>query len=316
MHMNIKKVACIGAGLIGQGWATVFSSKGFEVVLQDISDTILDHSLKDIGANLAFLEEKGLLGPGQAHTAMKAIKTTTSISEAVRDVDYVQESVLDNYALKKKVFKEIDAIAPDQAILASSSSGLLMTEIQKVTKKPGRCVLVHPCLPVHLIPLVEIVGGKETSPETVGAAYDLMKMLGKIPVILKREVPGYIVNRLQAALVREAIDLVDKGIVTAEEVDKAFCFGIGLRDPIIGPFLRIHLTGNGIERFIENYSESYRYRWETMETWTSIPGSAAGRVIQGVNEMEIVRSKTLDEIKSWRDQMLVQILKLLSKNRS
>jgi hypothetical protein len=143
-----------------------------------------------------------------------------------------------------------------------------------------------------------------------------MKMLGKIPVTLKREVPGYIVNRLQAALVREAIDLVDKGIVTAEEVDKAFCFGIGLRDPIIGPFLRIHLAGNGIERFFENYSESYRHRWETMETWTFIPGSAAGRVIQGVNEMEIVRSKSLDEIKSWRDQMLVQILKLLSKSRS
>jgi 3-hydroxyacyl-CoA dehydrogenase len=314
--MNIKKVACIGAGLIGQGWATVFSSKGFEVVLQDISDTILGHSLKDIGVNLAFLEEKGLLNQGKAHAAMKSIKATTSISEAVRDIDYVQESVLDNYVLKKEVFKEIDAIAPDHAILASSSSGLLMTEIQKVTKKPGRCVLVHPCLPVHLIPLVEIVGGKETSPETVGAAYDLMKMLGKIPVTLKREVPGYIVNRLQAALVREAFDLVDKGIVTAEEVDKAFCFGIGLRDPIIGPFLRIHLAGNGIERFIENYSESYRHRWETMETWTSIPGSAAGRVIQGVNEMEIVRSKTLDEIKSWRDQMLVQILKLLSKSRS
>ncbi len=314
--MNIKKVACIGVGLIGQGWATVFSSKGFEVVLQDISDTILDHSLKDISSNLAFLKAHGLLEPGQAHAAMKSIKATTSISEAVRDIDYVQESVLDNYALKKKVFKEIDATAPDHAILASSSSGLLMTEIQKVTKKPGRCVLVHPCLPVHLIPLVEIVGGKETSPETVGAAYDLMKMLGKIPVTLKREVPGYIVNRLQAALVREAFDLVDKGIVTAEEVDKAFCFGIGLRDPIIGPFLRIHLAGNGIERFIENYSESYRHRWETMETWTSIPGSAAGRVIQGVNEMEIVRSKTLDEIKSWRDQMLVQILKLLSKSRS
>lgn len=311
--MNIKKVACIGVGLIGQGWATVFSSKSFEVVLQDISDTILDNSLKDIGSNLAFLEAHGLLGPGKAHAAMKSIKATTSISEAVRDIDYVQESVLDNYVLKKEVFKEIDAIAPDHAILASSSSGLLMTEIQKVTKKPGRCVLVHPCLPVHLIPLVEIVGGKETSPETVGAAYDLMKMLGKIPVTLKREVPGYIVNRLQAALVREAFDLVDKGIVTAEEVDKAFCFGIGLRDPIIGPFLRIHLAGNGIERFIENYSESYRHRWETMETWTSIPGSAAGRVIQGVNEMEIVRSKSLDEIKSWRDQMLVQILKLLKE---
>lgn len=313
--MNIKKVACIGAGLIGQGWATVFSSKGFEVILQDISDAILDKSLKDIRSNLAFLEANGFLGQGKSHTAMKAIKASTSLGEAVRYVDYVQESVLDNYVLKKEVFKEIDAIAPDHAILASSSSGLLMTKIQKVTKKPGRCVLVHPCLPVHLIPLVEIVGGKETSPETVETAYKLMKKLGKIPVTLNREVPGYIVNRLQAALVREAIDLVDKGIVTAEDVDKAFCFGIGLRDPIIGPFLRIHLAGNGIKRFIENYSESYRYRWETMETWTSIPSSAMKRVIQGVEEMEIVRKKTLDEIKRWRDQMLVKILKLISESQ-
>jgi 3-hydroxyacyl-CoA dehydrogenase len=186
-----------------------------------------------------------------------------------------------------------------------------MTEIQKATTRPERCVLVHPMLPVYLIPLVEIAGGERTSRETVIAAYDLMKTLGKNPVLLKREVPGYIVNRLQAALLREAIDLVDKDIVNAEDVDEAFRMGIGLRDPIIGPFLRIHLAGNGVERFIEKYSESYRHRWETMPTWTSIPPSAATKTVRSVKEMEIVRTKTLEEIKSWRDEMLVRLLKVV-----
>jgi 3-hydroxyacyl-CoA dehydrogenase len=310
MEMDIKKVACVGAGLIGQGWATLFSSKGYEVILQDLTDVILKKSVRDINSNLMFLGANGLLREGEAEASLKRIKTSTSIAEAVRDADYVQESVLDNYVDKEKVFKEMDAEASDQAILASSSSGLLMTEIQKVTKNPGRCLLVHPCLPVHLIPLVEIVGGKKTSSETVEAAYEFMKRVGKVPVVLNREVSGYIVNRLQAALVREAIDLVDKGIATPEDIDKAFCFGIGLRDPIIGPFLRIHLAGNGIERFFKNYSESYHYRWGTMETWTSIPNSAVERVIKGVREMEIVHTKKLEEIVSWRDQMLVKVLKL------
>src|SRR4030042_4434390 len=139
-----------------------------------------------------------------------------------------------------------------------------------------------------------------------------MKTVGTIRVILKREVAGYVVNRLQAALVREAIDLVDRGVVTAEEVDKAFCFGIGLRGPMIGPFLRIHLAGNGIEDFFRNYSESHHQRWATMETWTSIPASAVGRVIQGVREMGLVRTKTLNEIKVWRDEMLVRILRIMT----
>jgi 3-hydroxyacyl-CoA dehydrogenase len=119
------------------------------------------------------------------------------------------------------------------------------------------------------------------------------------------------VNRLQAALLREAIDLVDKGIANAEDVDKAFCLGIGLRDPIIGPFLRIHLAGGGVERFIENYSESYRHRWETMETWTSIPPAAVKKIVKSVKEMEVVRTKTLEEIKDWRDKMLIKVLQVI-----
>jgi 3-hydroxyacyl-CoA dehydrogenase len=309
--MDICKVACVGAGLIGQGWAALFSSNGFEVILQDVTETILENSVRGVRSNLMFLEANNLLKQGEADAALKRIKVSTLIGEAVGRADYVQESVPDDYGFKKQVFREIDAAAPDHALLASSSSGLLMTEIQKVVTRPQRCVLVHPVLPVYLIPLVEIVGGEQTSRETVIATYDFMKKLGKIPVLLKREVPGYIINRLQAALLREAIDLVDKGVASAEDVDKAFCMGIGLRDPIVGPFLRIHLAGDGVERFIENYSQSYRYRWETMETWTSIPPSAAKKIVRGVKEMGIVRSRTLEEIKNWRDGMLVKLLKVI-----
>ncbi len=312
--MDIRRVACVGVGLIGQGWATLFASKGFDVILQDTNETILERSVKGIMSNLMFLEANNLLAPGEADAAIMRIKTSTSMGQAARDADYVQESVPDNYDVKRQVFKELDAVAPQHAILASSSSGLLMTEVQKVTSRPERCVLVHPCLPVHLLPLVEIVGGQQTSPDAVMIARDLMKKLGKTPVILKREVSGYIVNRLQAAILREAIDLVDKGVASAGDVDKAFCFGIGLRDPIIGPFLRVHLAGNGIEGFIENYSQSYHYRWRTMETWTSISPSAAEATIKGVREMGVVQTRSLEEIKSWRDQMLVKILQVISKN--
>lgn len=309
--MDISKVSCVGAGLIGQGWATLFSSKGFEVTLQDVAEAILEKAVRGVTSNLTFMEANNLLRRGEANAALKRIKTTTHIAEAVSHVDYVQESVPDNYDAKRQVFKEMDAVAPNHAILASSASGLLMTEIQKGTTRPQRCVLAHPMLPAHLIPAVEIVGGEQTSRETVKATYDFMKELGKTPVVLNREVPGYIVNRLQAALLREAIDLVDKGIASAEDVDKAFCMGIGLRDPLIGPFLRIHLAGSGVERFIENYSRSYQYRWETMETWTSIPPSAAKAIVRGVNEMEVVRTKTLEEIKSWRDEKLAKLLKVI-----
>jgi 3-hydroxypropionate dehydrogenase (NADP+) len=312
--MDIHKIACVGAGLIGQGWATLFSSKGFEVILQDVNESILQKAVGGIKSNLMFLEANNLLKTGEANAALKRIKTSTHLDEVVCGADYIQESVPDDCGIKKRVFKEMDVTAPHRAIFASSSSGLLMTEIQKATTRPERCVLVHPVLPVYLIPLVEIVGGEQTSHETVMAAYDLMKRLGRIPALLKREVPGYIVNRLQAALLREAIDLVDKGIASAEDVDKAFCMGIGLRDPIIGPFLRIHLAGSGVERFIENYSQSYRNRWETMETWTSIPPLAAKKIIKSVKEMEVVRSKSLEEITSWRDKMLVKLLKVIKEN--
>jgi 3-hydroxyacyl-CoA dehydrogenase len=169
---------------------------------------------------------------------------------------------------------------------------------------------VHPFLPVHLLPLVEVVGGDQTVPETVDITCRLMEKIGKTPVRLKKEVSGYIVNRLQAALLREAVDLVAGGVASAEEVDRAFCNGMGMRDPFIGPLLRAYLAGDGIENFVEHYSESYRLRWESMATWNTISASVRETLVNSVNEMPIVRQNSLEEIKNWRDKMLVEILKL------
>jgi len=310
MHNDIKNVACVGSGLIGQGWATLFAAAGYAVTMQDLSDDKLKGATEQVDLNLRLLEDNGRLHHETAAAAYKRIRTTLSLAEAVKGADFVLESVPDNYTAKKTVFKEMDALAPGDTILASSSSGLLMSEIQTAVTRPGRCVLVHPFLPVHLLPLVEVVGGDQTAPETVDITCRLMERIGKTPVRLKKEVSGYIVNRLQAAILREAIDLVATGVASAEEVDQAFCTGMGMRDPFIGPLLRAYLAGDGIENFVEHYSESYRLRWESMATWNTISSSMRETLVNNINDMPIVRENSLEKIKNWRDRMLIEMLKL------
>jgi 3-hydroxypropionate dehydrogenase (NADP+) len=310
MHNDIKNVACVGSGLIGQGWATLFAAAGCAVTMQDLSDDKLKGATEQVNLNLRLLEDNGRLRHETAAGAYKHIRTTLSLAEAVKGADYVLESVPDNYTAKKTVFKEMDGLAPNNTILASSSSGLLMSEIQAAVTRPERCVLVHPYLPVHLLPLVEVVGGERTAPETVDITCRLMEKIGKTPVRLKKEVSGYIVNRLQAAILREAVDLVANGVASAEEVDRAFCAGMGMRDPFIGPLLRAYLAGDGIENFVEHYSESYRLRWESMAIWNTISSSVRETLVKSVNEMPIVRENSLEKIKIWRDKMLMEMLKL------
>ncbi len=307
--MKISRFACVGAGLIGHGWATVFLPRCSQVVLQDVSEARIEEAIRQIRENLFFLEAQQLLEAGGAASALERLRTTTRIADAVSGAQYVQESVTERYEVKKEVFREMDAHAPGDAILASSASGLLMTEIQKAVRKPERCLLAHPMLPVHLLPCVEIAGGRQTSPEAVDATKRFMESQGKTPVVLKEEVPGYIVNRLQAAILREAIDLVHRGVASAEDVDKAFRTGVGLRDPVMGPLLRIHLAGDGVESFFDRFAGSYRGRWESMVNWTSIPPEAAKSVVKGVREMESVRTKSIEELTRWRDEMLVKIRK-------
>ena len=310
MRNDIKNVTCVGSGLIGQGWATLFAAAGFGVIMQDIHDDKIYSALEQVRLNLIHLEDNGRLQTETAADAYKLVRTTLSLAEAVEDADFILESVPDKYAVKKPVFKEMDALAPPDTVLASSSSGLLMSEIQTAVTRPERCILVHPFLPVHLLPLVEVVGGEQTVPQTVEITCRLMEKIGKAPVRLKKEVSGYIVNRLQAAILREAMDLVASGVASAQDVDQAFCTGMGMRDPFIGPLLRVHLAGNGIESFVEHYAESYQLRWESMAAWNTVSAQVRDTVVDSVNEMPIVRDNSLEEIKSWRDKMLMEILKL------
>ena len=310
MKRKIERVACVGSGLIGQGWATLFAAAGYAVTMQDLSDDTLKNAGEQVSLNLRLLEDNGRLHNETAAGAFNHIQTTLSLAEAVKEADYVVESVPDNYPAKKTVFKEMDTLAPGDTILASSSSGLLMSEIQVSVTRPERCVLAHPFLPVHLLPLVEVVGGEHTAPETVDITCRLMEKIGKTPVRLKKEVSGYIVNRLQAAILREAVDLVASGVASAEEVDQAFCSGMGMRDPFIGPLLRAHLAGDGIESFVEHYSESYRLRWDSMATWSTLSSPVRAALVNSVYEMPIVRENSLEKIKNWRDKMLIEMLKL------
>jgi 3-hydroxypropionate dehydrogenase (NADP+) len=307
----IRIVACVGAGIVGQGWATLFSLKGLQVNLQDSSTAAIKKAVRRVEANLALLEKKRFLQKGESKLSLDKIETTSKISDAVNEADYVQESVPDAYEVKKRVFKEIGASCPQHAILASSTSGLLMSEIQKSTSAAERCVIAHPVVPQYIIPLVEIMGGEKTSKQTIQTTYDFMVGLGKKPVVLNKEIPGFIVNRLQAAIWREAVSLVANGVASAEDVDKAFCFGIGLRDPILGPCLRAHLAGGGIENFIRKYDESYGGRWRTMENWTAMPYSEALKIIKSVCEMKVVRAKDMKEIERLRDEKLIEIFKAI-----
>jgi len=310
--MRFEKIACVGSGLVGHSWATLFAAKGHHVTIQDLNEDLLEKALARIRSNFDFLVGKKLIPRSRATTAVARIQITTSIEEAVEEADYVQESVYENYDIKREVFRRMDAANP-KAILASSSSGLLITQIQKTTKKPLRCLIAHPFNPPHLVPLVELVPGEETSPKTVEATAEFMHELGKVPIILKKEVPGHVANRLAAALWREALDLIDKGVATVEDVDKALTAGPGIRWAIMGANLTYHLGGlpGGIEYFINHLGPAYSIWWRSMDPWTSIPYSAARKVIDGVGQMKIIRTKTPEELTKWRDEKLVELIKVI-----
>jgi len=266
-----------------------------------------------VGSHIDFIVVVGL--GKDSEKAKNRITAATSISEGVRDASFVVESVYENYDAKRAVYKEMDEYAPADTPLASSTSGLLMSRIQTAaTQHPERCIVAHPWNPVYLVPLVELCPGQLTSEETTRRTYKLMEEIRKVPIIVRKEVPGFIANRLSAALWREALDLVDKGVATAEDVDKAVSFGPGLRWAIMGPYLTYHLGGGsgGIEYIMRHIGVGKAEWLETMAKWTKTPDSAVKKAVRGVSEMRLVKEKTYEELESYRDEKLVQLLKILS----
>ena len=309
---NIERVTCVGAGLIGHSWATLFAWKGFKVTLHDVSEKSLKYALAKIEENLNFLAESGLINKNPKEI-VKNIKLTMDLKEAVEKADYIQESVPERYDVKKKVFSQIDNVASPDAIIASSTSTLKMTVIQESVKKPERCIIAHPWNPPHLMPLVEIIPGKKTSPEVVRETRAFMTYIGKVAVIQKKETVGSIGNRLAAALWREAINLVDEGVADLEDIDKAVSAGPGLRWAIIGPHLSYHLGGGkgGIEYFLDHLGPAMESRWKSLAKWTTLPSSARKKLIEGIRNYKVLKEKSAEELAKWRDKKLVEILKIL-----
>ncbi|MCX6654273.1 MAG: 3-hydroxyacyl-CoA dehydrogenase NAD-binding domain-containing protein [Candidatus Bathyarchaeota archaeon] len=317
MITGIRRVTCVGSGLVGQGWATLFALAGYQVTLEDVTEGKVEDAIKRIKKQMRFLEVKGLAR--DANEAMQRLCGTTSLTEAMGKADYVQESVYESYPAKMEIYQKMDEVTDPKVILASSTSGLMMSEIQKAAKHhPERCIVAHPWNPSYLVPLVELSPGAKTSTETTKRTHELMEDIGKIPVTLRKEVPGFIANRLSAALWREALNLVDLGVASVEDVDKAIVNGPGLRWAIMGPYLTYHLGGGkgGIEYLMRHIDVSKAKWLETMAKWTETPETAVEKAIKGVYEMTLVKEHNLEELEEWRDNRLFDILKSRRKPNS
>jgi 3-hydroxypropionate dehydrogenase (NADP+) len=310
MIEGVRRVALVGSGLIGQGWAALFALNGYSVVMQDLSEDKLGEAKARAVHHIGTLVGAGL--GKNAGAAAKRLETTTSLAEALEGADYVQESVFESLKVKRPLYAEMDELAPKGVVLASSTSGLLMTDIAKdMRSHPERAIVAHPWNPVHLVPLVELSPGAKTSRETTDLTYRVMEDIGRVPVVLKKEAPGFIANRLSAVLWREALNLVDQGVASVEDVDKALRAGPGIRWAIMGPYMTYHLGGGkgGIEYLMRHIGASKAEWLKTTATWTEAPESVVQKAIDGVDEM--VGGKSLEELEAWRDRYLLELNKLL-----
>ena len=247
---DIQKVAIVGAGLMGHGIALEFSLAGYQVRLSDLTDDALEKAIARIQENLQMLQEHGVLRPGQAETVCGNIQTTASLEAAVRDAEIVIESIAENLDQKRSVFGQLDALCPSHTILATNSSSFMPSQLASATKRPERVLGAHYFNPPFLIPLVEIIRGPRTADATAQAVYGLMKKVGKSPVIVQKEMPGFIGNRIQAAVWREILSLVAEGVASPQEIDQVVKTSIGRRWSVAGPFEVTELAGLDLKQSV------------------------------------------------------------------
>jgi 3-hydroxybutyryl-CoA dehydrogenase len=250
---NLKKIAVIGAGLMGHGITQIFASQGHRVSLLDVSEEVLAKAIENIRDNLTLMAQSGIGSTKDIEPAIKRIKVTRALEEAAVDAQFVIEAVTENLEVKQKLFQELDSIFSSDCILATNTSVISITEIAAKSTKRERIVGTHFWNPPYLIPLVEVIKGQETSPQVVDHTVDLLRSVGKHPVKVKKDVPGFVGNRLQHALWREAISIIDKGIADPETVDEVIKEGFGIRLPVLGPIENADMVGLDLVMAIHDY---------------------------------------------------------------
>jgi 3-hydroxyacyl-CoA dehydrogenase len=302
----IRRVAIIGTGVIGASWSALFLAKGLDVVATDVAPGAEARLRAFVDQCWPALEELGLA----ASASRQRLKFEPKLEDAVLGVDLVQENGPERIDFKRELYGKLDKLLPASTLIASSSSGLTMSEIQKACPDhPERCFIGHPFNPPHLIPLVELVGGSQTSAETIDRAAAFYDGLGKRTVRLKKEVPGHVANRLAAALVREVMYLVAEDVISVGDVDAAVSYGPGLRWGVMGPMLLYHLGGGagGIEHWFDQFSGPITAWWGVLGNPQITPAMRA-KVTAGV--MDEVAGRSLESLEELRDRELLGLLKV------
>ena len=308
----IRRIAIIGTGVIGASWTALFLAKGLKVVATDVAPNAEAALRKFVETAWPALKRLGL-SPGASQSNLWF---TPALAQAVANADLVQENGPERIDFKQKLYGQLDQMLAPDVIVASSSSGLTMSEIQKgAASHPERCVIGHPFNPPHLIPLVEIVGGAKTSEETIRRADEFYASIGQRTIRLNKEMPGHVANRLQGALAREVYYLVAEGVVSAADVDTALCWGPGLRWGLMGNMMLNHLGGGpgGIEHFFQQFAPAMTAWWKTLGSPVLTP-EMQKKLIDSVHAE--VGSRTIAELEAERDEMLLGLLEVRNKRKT
>ena len=316
---DIRKVACVGAGVIGYSWALYYSLKKLSVTVYDLTDEKIELAKKRIHESLLNLKQNDVVNESEIDEIESRIIYTTSMEEAVKDVQFITESGPENYEVKQKMAEEMEKYTSSDTIIASSTSGLLVTEIAKNAKYPERFIGAHPYNPPHLIPLVELTKGEKTDDHILEVAKEFYQMIDKEPVVLQKEALGFICNRIQMAVYREVCNLVMKGVCTIEDADKAVTYGPGLRWAIIGPSLVFELGGGEghIDGLMKHLNPSISLWLHDMADFKDFPDEFPEIARKGVEEALKNRSQEIgnddQSLAEYRDKMLISLLKLHNK---
>ena len=309
--MPQKHVAIIGAGTIGASWAAYFLSRGYSVTASDPAPKGEEFLRSYVKTAWIALSRLGL-APDASPDRITFVRDPVA---ALEGASFVQESGPERLDLKVELFERLDRALPPEVILASSSSGILISQIAQRCRHPERCIIGHPFNPPHMIPLVEVVGGEKTAPQTIERALAFYREIGKRPIHIRKEVTGHLVNRLQAALWREAVHLVAEGVASVEDVDAGIAYGPGLRWAIMGPHLTFHLAGGvgGMRHFMPHLGVPQSHDWWPSLGNPEMTPAVQQMIIDGVDQEAAGRS--IADLAAERDRCLIAILEALQEAR-
>ena len=304
----IKKIAVIGTGVIGAGWIIRCLAHNKKVIAFDKNLKLEKKLILEIKRAWPFTKKLF----NNKKLKLKNFKYVTSIEEAVRKADFIQECATENYKIKTKLMNIIGKFAKHDAIISSSSSGLLPTKIYSKCKNPYRTMIAHPFNPVYMCPGVEIVPGKKTKKKFLNKANKFYKSISMNPIMVKKELPGYLSDRLQEALWREALHIVNEGYASTKELDRAIEDGPGLRWSLMGTFLTFHLAGGkaGMKHMLEQFGPALKLPWTKLKA-PILSKKLSSRVIAGTRKQ--ARGKSVETLSKIRDEYLVNLLKLRKK---